>query len=229
MLRKCKREDCYEHSIKRGKYCMNHCTVRKYRTLAVPTPVPTTEHTSPPIRSHSPAPFGNIFNEEEERKDIFNEERKCENEFRYIEDRMIIQEQNREYEEAYKKDLENLHRMEEMLNKEKEMKLKFEIEIEKKRRQNESRENDEFYKIKFVFSNLNGLTIISTFSKDDIFENVFNFIDVFLYDASINIGDYELISYPRIILNKVDHDLIKIKDKINSKNIQFMIKEKEIE
>jgi hypothetical protein len=206
MIRICKKEDCNQPSIKRGKYCIDHCTVRK-----------RVESFSP-ISSSTTIQFENISNETNN-----------DNELRYIEDRMIMREQNREYEEAYKKDLENLRLREEMLKKEEEEKLNFEMEIKKKRQNDESRENDEFYKIKFVFSNLHGLTIISTFSRDDIFENIFNFIDVFLYDSSVSMGEYELISYPKIIINKDEHNKIKINEKIKSKNVQFMVKEKEVE
>lgn len=201
MIRICKKEDCNQPSIKRGKYCIDHCTVRK-----------RVESFSP-ISSSTTIQFEN----------------NNDNELRYIEDRMIMREQDREYEEAYKQNLENLRLREEMLKKEEEKKLNFEIEIEKKRHNDETRENDEFYKIKFVFSNLHGLTIISTFSRDDILENIFNFIDVFLYDSSVSIGEYELISYPKIIINKEEHNKIKINEKIKSKNVQFMVKEKEIE
>jgi hypothetical protein len=201
MIRICKKEDCNQPSIKRGKYCIDHCTIRK-----------RVESFSP-ISSSTTIQFEN----------------NNDNELRYIEDRMIMREQDREYEEAYKQNLENLRLREEMLKKEEEKKLNFEIEIEKKRHNDETRENDEFYKIKFVFSNLHGLTIISTFSRDDILENIFNFIDVFLYDSSVSIGEYELISYPKIIINKEEHNKIKINEKIKSKNVQFMVKEKEIE
>ena len=201
MIRICKKEDCNQPSIKRGKYCIDHCTVRK-----------RVESFSP-ISSSTTIQFEN----------------NNDNELRYIEDRMIMREQDREYEEAYKQNLENLRLREEMLKKEEEKKLNFEIEIEKKRHNDETRENDEFYKIKFVFSNLHGLTIISTFSRDDILENIFNFIDVFLYDSSVSIGEYELISYPKIIINKEEHNKIKINEKIKSKNVQFMVKEKEVE
>lgn len=139
MIRICKKEDCNQPSIKRGKYCIDHCTVRK-----------RVESFSP-ISSSTTIQFEN----------------NNDNELRYIEDRMIMREQDREYEEAYKQNLENLRLREEMLKKEDEKKLNFEIEIEKKRHNDETRENDEFYKIKFVFSNLHGLTIISTFSRDD--------------------------------------------------------------
>ena len=185
MIKNCKRENCNEPSIKRGKYCINHCTVRKREAIV---------ESSIPIPIRVPMPVENMFNEERKETN--------ENEFRYIEDRLIMQEQDREYEEAYKKDLENLFLREEMLKREQEMKRNFELEMEKKRLYNEHRENDEYYKIKFVFSNLNGFPIISTFSRDDTFENVFNFIDLFLYDSSVNIGEYELISYPKIMINK---------------------------
>ena len=62
-----------------------------------------------------------------------------------------------------------------------------------------------------------------------VFENVFNFIDLFLYDSSVNIGEYELISYPKIMINKDEHNKMKINKQINSKNVQFMVKEKEID
>jgi len=42
-------------------------------------------------------------------------------------------------------------------------------------------------------------------------------------------GEYELISYPKIIINKDEHNKIKINEKIKSKNVQFMVKEKEVE
>ena len=77
------------------------------------------------------------------------------------------------------KELEKMNREKEMEMQKIEDEHKFDIHMREKVRLNNERVNDEYYKIKFVFKNLGSLSMISTFSKDDCFERVFNFVDSF--------------------------------------------------
>ena len=228
-MKVCSKENCNNQTIKRGKYCLEHCTVKKKINK---TPIIFEERKQDEILLNERKRHQEEEQERKRREEyedmillerIREEKRK---EKKLEEDRLILQEQKIKYDEAYQKDLENMIRKSENEKKEKEKKENFENEMNIKKIENATRENDEYYKIKFVFSNLNSLILISSFSSNDSFENIFNFIDIFLYDSSASC-DYELISYPNISLNKNDHSKIKISDKILTKNFQLTIKELE--
>ena len=207
MIRFCQKEDCDKQTIKRGKYCIDHCTIRKKSLFDIKT--------------------DDEILEEIRNKRRYDDENRIFQQNKIIEDRLIMEEQNREYNETYNRDLEIKKQKDENERKEIHDKQKFTNEMNEKIHSNSHRENDEYYKIKFVFPNLSGLSIISTFSKDDYFKNIFDFVDVFLYDLNINCAmyDYELISYPRIILEKKEDYNVKISDKISTRNIQLTYKE----
>jgi hypothetical protein len=253
MTKICQKEYCDKEAIKRGKYCIDHCTTRK-RSENLYDDSKTDEEILVQVRRNIQRQrieedIQRIENErlaEIRRMEMIRkeEERKM-NEIRYAEERLLREEQENEYNEACRQDLEKINRERELeqINREKELEQinrekdlerqqiedaqKFDISMREKVRLNNERVNDEYYKIKFVFKNLGNLSMISTFSKDDCFERVFNFIDSFFYESSINFPSegYELISYPNITLSELDHSKIKISEKFDHRNIQLTFKE----
>ena len=158
MIRFCQKEDCDKQTIKRGKYCIDHCTIRKKRNENL-FDIKTDDEILEEIRN----------------KRRYDDENRIFQQNKIIEDRLIMEEQNREYNETYNRDLEIKKQKDENERKEIHDKQKFTNEMNEKIHSNSHRENDEYYKIKFVFPNLSGLSIISTFSKDDYFKNIFDF------------------------------------------------------
>jgi len=252
MTKICQKEYCEKEAIKRGKYCIDHCTRKRSENQYDDSK--TDEEILVQVRrtierQRIEEDMQRIENErrvEMRRMEMIrkDEERQI-NEIRYVEERLLREEQEKEYHEACRQDLEKMHREKELeqINREKELEQmnlkkeserqqiedehKFEIYMREKVRLNNERVNDEYYKIKFVFKNLGNLSMISTFSKDDCFESVFNFVDSFFYESSINFPSegYELISYPNITLIEIDHSKIKISEKFDHRNIQLTFKE----
>ena len=246
----CQKEYCDKEAIKRGKYCIDHCTARKRSENRYDEESKTDEEILMQIRQNIERrrieeDMQRIENERRRIEAIRRDEERKINEIRYAEERLLREEQENEYKEACRQDLEKMNREKEMekmnqekelekMNREKEMEMqkiedehKFDIHMREKVRLNNERVNDEYYKIKFVFKNLGSLSMISTFSKDDCFESVFNFVDSFFYESSINFPSegYELISYPNITLSELVHSKIKISEKFDHRNIQLTFKE----
>jgi hypothetical protein len=235
MTKICQKEYCDKEAIKRGKYCIDHCTVRK-RTESRFDESKTDEQILLQIRQtiERRRIEEDLQRIEDERRvemrrleAIRKEEEKQINELRYAEERILREEQEEEYANACRLDAEKINREKEIERKKIEDEQNFDICMREKVRLNNERVNDEFYKIKFVFQNLGGLSIISTFSKDDCFESVFNYVDSFLYESNIKYPSdgYELISYPNITIGNSEHSKIKIADKFDHRNIQVTFKE----
>jgi len=224
MAKICQKESCVKDAIKRGKYCIDHCTTRK-RTERRHDESKTDEEVLFEIRKTIERQ--RIEEEQRRMEAIRREEERKINEIRYAEERMLIEEQENEYNEALRRDLEKMNLKKEMERKKIEDEQNFEICMREKIRLNRERISDDYYKIKFVFQNLGGLSMISTFSKDDCFESIFNFIDAFFYESNIKFPSdgYELISYPNITVSSVEHSNVKISDKFSHRNIQLTFKE----
>ena len=212
MAKICQKESCVKDAIKRGKYCIDHCTTRK-RTERRHDESKTDEEVLFEIRKTIERQ--RIEEEQRRMEAIRREEERKINEIRYAEERMLIEEQENEYNEALRRDLEKMNLKKEIERKKIEDEQNFEICMREKIRLNRERISDDYYKIKFVFQNLGGLSMISTFSKDDCFESIFNFIEAFFYESNIKFPSdgYELISYPNkqnAIIVCIYHDYLKI-------------------
>ena len=224
MAKICQKESCVKDAIKRGKYCIDHCTTRK-RTEHRHDESKTDEEVLLEIRKTIERQ--RIEEEQRRMEAIRREEERKINEIRYAEERMLIEEQENEYNEALRRDLEKMNLKKEIERKKIEDEQNFEICMREKVRLNRERVSDDYYKIKFVFQNLGGLSMISTFSKDDCFESIFNFIEAFFYESNIKFPSdgYELISYPNITVSSLEHSKVKISDKFSHRNIQLTFKE----
>ena len=210
-MKVCQKINCFEPVIKRGKYCVAHCTVKRLRQPEI-SEDEVLRQLQDEIRNSRQL-------EEEQRR---NEELRRE---QYQTDRLLREEQEIEFEETRLRDMERITIESENELKILKEKLDKELELRDKRLRVqclENREDEKYYKIKFVFPNNQGLSIISNFCKDSYFSNLFDFIDVFLNDVSISMGEYTIISYPNKSFEKVIDDDRKLVDFSRSKNIQFM-------
>ena len=133
MIRFCQKEDCDKQTIKRGKYCIDHCTIRKKRNENL-FDIKTDDEILEEIRN----------------KRRYDDENRIFQQNKIIEDRLIMEEQNREYNETYNRDLEIKKQKDENERKEIHDKQKFTNEMNEKIHSNSHRENDEYYKIKLI-------------------------------------------------------------------------------
>jgi hypothetical protein len=137
----------------------------------------------------------------------------------YEERKRIIDEQEREYREN---ELIDKLKFEEIENKKYEKQIKdFEIDsLRNKVFNNELTENS--FQIKFSMSN--GTKVLHYFNNNALFEDLFEYLDVYFYDNNINITNYELVYFPNHIFSKKDHSNIRINEKFTTKNIVLLIK-----
>ena len=219
-MRVCQKENCSEPAIKRGKFCETHCTVRRRRAS---TNIVDDELVLQRLQE------SRRIEEEERRRNAENEEveRRLRNE-QYQLDRLLREEQSKEYEEALRLDRERIDKQREIDEKNRHDEYNREIELQQKRQRIFTEDTKEkYYRMKFSFPNIQGLSIISTFSKDCLFLNIFDFLDVFMNDSGINFEGFDIISYPNHVFDKsIDSDKEFSSFTIN-KNVQFTVKEKE--
>lgn len=201
-MKQCMKPNCFNNSIPRGKYCEIHRTNRRER---------------------------NRIDErrilEEMQRQIIEETKKTE-ERRIIEERhQIMDEQEKEYHETMMKDIERIEKeKQQKIDEEEEKNLK-EIQMDSLRQRIFSYEmNDKSYVIKFV---LNHIDKISHFFKhDSTFEDVFNFIDLYVYDNNIKLENYYLICYPNHEYRR-NNSNDKLENHFNFKKINMFIKTEE--
>ena len=237
-MRLCKKENCSEPSIKRGKYCEAHCTVRRIRD--------SHRNTSEVLEERKVSEPSSLERERLQRsireqriQELLrtqlreeDERRKRELSEKYLEERLFREEQQREYEETVRLDRERLRLQKEAQDKIINEKRDKENELNEKRRkvqEDEMSEEEKYFKIKFVFPNVHGLSIIQCFTKNCLFSNIFDFLDVFMTDSGINFDGYDILSYPNLSFEKETHMDKRFSDYVSSKNVQFTVKEKEKE
>ena len=194
MSKFCKKDNCIQPPIPRGKYCEQHRSCKKLR--------------SPPP-SYQNEVISQQLNNEEER-------------LRLEEDRLLRQEQEREYNETVIKDRERIRlenekkeseRFEEELAQIMKMSAEMEIEnsIKKKRFLLERHvvdENDKSnYQIKFK---LKDFTILKKFNKNSTINDLRFFVDMYIHENKIPIENYDLVkNFPKEILSDLDLELCK--------------------
>ena len=202
MSKLCKKEDCGFQSVKKSKYCINHCS-KKLREQVMK---------EEEVINRQAILF---LQEEMKLQEIEIElERKTMEEVRILDERILREEQEKEYEETIQKDLERMAQKElereltlknnlERINNRTQIENDKRIEIEKKR-QNITKHGEElFYKFKFSVLNT---SMLASFPEKSRISNLFDFIDVFMYDNKIDTkfeNGYELILYPNITITKM--------------------------
>jgi hypothetical protein len=136
-----------------------------------------------------------------------------------VERRFLIDEQNKEYEETMRLDqLRNEEKEQQMLEK-----VFKESEMDQIRQLIFSNEktNDSF-NIKF---SIKGKQNIHYFDRDALFKDVFQYIDLYLYDTKTEM-EYDLIYYPNIVFSKDEYIKVKLSEKFNCKCLSLLVRNK---
>lgn len=201
MIKKCSREDCQESIVRKtSKYCINHCSRR------VREQVLNENKTSEVIN-------GIIRNDEMRRR-----------EEEILTDRMLREEQEAEYEETMRIDMERIIQKENENNHKIQMENERLLEINNKRHNlTYDEKNEAFYKFKIGILNA---SIIASFSERSSISILFDFVDVFAYDNKIEdsfANGYELILYPNITITK-EMSLYNLCDVIKITNNKIVVK-----
>ena len=133
--------------------------------------------------------------------------------------RFLIDEQNREYEETIKLDmLRNQEKEQQMLEK-----AFKESEMDQLRQLVFSNEkSDDSFNIKF---SINGKQNIHYFNRDASFKDIFQYIDLYLYDTKTEM-EYDLIYYPNIVFSKDEYIKVKLTDYFNCKSLSLLVRNK---
>ena len=201
MIKRCTREDCQELIVRKtSKYCINHCS-RKVRERVL-----NESKTSEVI-------IGIMRTEEMKRRD---EE--------ILTERMLREEQEAEYEETMRMDMERIMRKENEESHKIQMENERLSEIQNKR-QNlmDEEKNTVFYKFKIAILNI---STIGSFSERSSISILFDFVDVFIHDNKIDDifkNSYELILYPNITITR-EMSLYNLSDVIKTSNNKIAVK-----
>lgn len=135
-----------------------------------------------------------------------------------IEERQLKEEQNKEFSESLSKDIENQNKL---------VEKRKQVDIIRER-VSDIKLTDSYFTLKIVFNDKNGLYIIQEFNKESTTLNIFDFIDLFIYDNDIiYTNDYSLIVYPNIEIKKTDENK-KLINIFNTNKVLLLVKKNEI-
>jgi hypothetical protein len=142
-------------------------------------------------------------------------------------ERMLREEQEAEYEETMRMDMERIIQKENEINHKIQMENDRLSEIQNKR-QNllDDEKNEAFYKFKIGILNV---STIASFSERSSISILFDFVDVFAHDNKIEdafVNGYELILYPNITITK-EMSLYNLCDVIKTSNNKIAVKANE--
>lgn len=203
-MKKCSRDDCQESIVRKtSKYCINHCSRRVREKFLMDSRT-------------SEAIHGIIRSDEMRRR-----------EEEILTERMLREEQETEYEETMRMDMERIIQKENEINHKIQMENDRLSEIQNKR-QNllDDEKNEAFYKFKIGILNV---STIASFSKRSSISILFDFVDVFAHDNKIEdafVNGYELILYPNITITK-EMSLYNLCDVIKTSNNKIAVKANE--
>jgi hypothetical protein len=135
--------------------------------------------------------------------------------------RLLIDSQNHEYDEAMRLDMiRHQEKEQEILEK-----VFKESEMDQVRQIVFSYEkNEDSFNIKF---SINGKQQIQYFNHDALFKDIFQYIDLYLYDNNLDM-EYELIYYPNNIFSKDEYNDKKIMDFFNCKCVSILVRNKNL-
>ena len=133
--------------------------------------------------------------------------------------RFLIDEQNREYEETVRLDmLRNQEKEQQMLEK-----VFKESEMDQLRQVVFSNEKTyDNFNIKF---SINGKQQIYYFNRNALFNDIFQYIDLYLYDTKTEM-EYDLIYYPNIVFSKDEHSQNKLYEYFDCKCLSLLVRNK---
>ena len=133
---------------------------------------------------------------------------------------MILLEQEQEYKETKRKDMENNENIE-ILKAIEQSKISFITEKKRLITEEPDIKKEDIYMFKIKLPS--GLTITRRFSNYCKIKDIRNYIDVYLYENKIFIENYNLISnFPKVCFEIHDNDKI-LKDCISEKNTLLYI------
>jgi hypothetical protein len=137
-----------------------------------------------------------------------------------IEDRLLIEEQNREYLETLEADLKKIQ-------EKKDEKIMFENNLLKIKKNVEKIDGDKkYFSVKVVFTEKNGFFYIFELHKHATTKDLYDLIDFFIYENKIDYSnDFSFIYYPNIEINR--NDIKSLETIFNNKTIQVKVKTKE--
>jgi len=199
----CKKNNCANEAIPRGKYCDLHKTTKTTRP-------------SERLRTNS-LPI-------EENKDTYDRDLELalknsleglkikKNQF--DEDRKLRLEQDKEYQEALRLDTERL------------LKEKYELEeIELKRAntlQNNPTEKENYFNIKIKIPN--NLTLLKKFKEESSVKDIQDYLDVYFFDNKIKIKNYLLVvnNLTKVKLDSKDKDILLSSLNMSNNFIMFL-------
>jgi hypothetical protein len=184
---KCAKEDCDNDAIKRGKYCILHRTTRRKTTTPTFTDEDKlNEELIAKMLEDDVWGGGGGGEGKEEKKEERREEGEEERERR-----LLVEQQNWEYMEAERQDIENLHR------KQREVDRK--IKIRQKFASYRPLPSDII--LQFMFPEF-CLKVRQSFHGNAALPDLYDFVDLTLEDNNITMPDYQMVVYPNIIYSR---------------------------
>ncbi len=201
----CSKDNCYKESIPRGKYCREHCTVKKKLEKLV--------------KEINKYEISDKIDKDEirEKKEDKNEIQKINDLF---EERKLKAEQDEEYQISLLADRERINKQ----NEENELKEILELSkksfIEEKRIKILNEPETEYYTIQFKLPS--GSNIKRKFSRNCKFVDLRNYLDIYFYDNHLDIINYDLIVFPKITFT-IENNNDSIESCNFPKNLTFFI------
>ena len=191
----CTKTNCKNIPIKNRKRCEAHIRRTKPAT-SVSAPLETS--VSAPLAT-DPTPLPSYEPTDDEYNHILRQS------LEMYERRLLIEEQNKEYEEAVKKDVENMHKLEEQEREE-----KIERERLEKLYTNEDEDDVDVFNVKFKFYNF---TLVKKFKKLSTANYIIDYVKYVLQNKNIKHENLALhTNYPKISIDK-HFDLSNLVDK----------------
>ena len=153
-------------------------------------------------------------------KEVIEEEKKSEINNLIEEERKLIADQDEEYKISMIADIDIINKKREELEMNEILEISKKMFIEEKRSKIMEESENDFYNIKIKLHV--GNTIKRKFSRCSSFLDIRNYLDIYFHDNNINILNYNLIIYPKIIFSiKNNEDTL---EKHNlPKNLNFFI------
>lgn len=217
----CKKDNCNDIAIPRGKYCEKHKTGKRNNIRSNPIRVDNyTSGITNSISNHN-IDSRNLFTTENNYNFEQKEKLRIENE----ENRKIIQEQEIEYQKTLILDRERLRLKEEENELCQILKMsELTFNDEKRKKIKDEPLVDNYYLIQFNIPN--GKKIKRRFSRLSIIQDVKNYLDIYFIDNKIQIKNYDLCYYSSANFNQIitkESDMEILKNLFDSNNFALFI------
>jgi len=197
----CGKNDCQNIAIHKGKYCTVHRTNKKKI-------VDKEDVKKAIIDKEDKEDVKKVIIDKEENRILFEDICNLPKEYKNIDydmDRLLMQEQDEEYKLTMDKDIERII----LKNEEKDIKEAIElskklyIDAKKNKIKKEPEKSVDVYNLHFKLPN--NIRLKRYFHRDSTIDDIRNFLDIYFYDNNLQIENYELITFPKIIFKKEDN------------------------